>query len=88
MGSGIAQIAAQAGRFVVLVDADHEALTRSEAQLAKVFRRLVEKGRFTQETAQEIEARITRTTDLQALAQCDAVVEAIVEDLDAKTALL
>ena len=88
MCSGIAQIAAQAGRSVVLVDADHEALTRSEAQLAKVFRRLVEKGRLTQETAQEIEAQITRTTDLQALAQCDAVVEAIVEDLDAKTALL
>ena len=88
MGSGIAQIAAQAGRSVVLVDADHEALTRSEAQLAKVFRRLVEKGRLTQETAQEIKAQITRTTDLQALAQCDAVVEAIVEDLDAKTALL
>ena len=47
----------------------------------------MEKERLTESLAQEIEARITRTTDLQALAQCDAVVEAIVEDLTAKTSL-
>ena len=87
MGSGIAQIAAQAGCSVVLVDAAQEALTHSETQLSRVFRRLVEKERLTESLAQEIKARITRTTDLQALAQCDAVVEAIVEDLTAKTSL-
>ena len=45
MGSGIAQIAAQAGCDVILVDSSAEALQRSQEKLAKVFARLVEKGR-------------------------------------------
>ena len=47
MGSGIAQLAAQAGHTVVLVDQSESALERSEAALAKVAARLVEKGKWS-----------------------------------------
>ena len=81
MGSGIAQIAAQAGCDVVLVDASSDALTRSEVNLAKVFQRLVEKGRVSSEEAHAVQGRIRRSTQVQELSECDVVVEAIVEDL-------
>lgn len=87
MGSGIAQIAAQAGCDVVLVDASSDALTRSEANLAKVFQRLVEKGRVSSEEAHAVQGRIRRSTQVQELSECDVVVEAIVEDLGVKSNL-
>ena len=87
MGSGIAQIAAQAGCDVVLVDASSDALTRSEANLTKVFQRLVEKGRVSSEEAHAVQGRIRRSTQVQELAECDVVVEAIVEDLGVKSNL-
>lgn len=87
MGNGIAQIAAQAGCKVTLVDASEAVLTSSEEKLGKVFSRLVEKGRVTEEESRDIQARIHRTPDLQALSRCDVVIEAIVEDLGIKTTL-
>ena len=87
MGSGIAQIAAQAGCHVVLVDASQEALDRSKAALVNVMNRLVEKQRLTSQDSEAIQQRIQRTTDLQALSSCDVVIEAIVELLDAKAKL-
>ena len=86
MGSGIAQIAAQAGCEVVLVDSSEDALQRSQEKLGKVFARLVEKGRVTSSESESVQQRITRQ-DLESLAPCDMVIEAIVEDLDIKTAL-
>ena len=87
MGSGIAQIAAQAGCQVVLVDASEDALARSENNLNKVFSRLVEKGRLTEVESDQIKGRIHRTTSMDALATAELVIEAIVEDLGVKTEL-
>ena len=87
MGSGIAQIAAQAGCEVTLVDSSEDALNRSQEKLGKVFARLVEKGRVTSEESTAIQQRITRSTTLESMASCDMVIEAIVEDLDVKTTL-
>ena len=87
MGSGIAQIAAQAGCHVVLVDASETALTRSEENLNKIFDRLVSKGRVGTSEAEDIASRIHRTTSLEALSSSDLVIEAIVEDLGIKSTL-
>ena len=87
MGSGIAQIAAQAGCEVVLVDSSEDALQRSQEKLGKVFARLVEIGRVTASESESVQQRITRATTLESLAPCDMVIEAIVEDLDIKTTL-
>ncbi|HHZ81194.1 MAG TPA: 3-hydroxybutyryl-CoA dehydrogenase, partial [Flavobacteriales bacterium] len=61
MGSGIAQIASQAGCIVVLFDIVQDALDISEAKLNKVMARLVEKGRVTKDESVQIQARIQRT---------------------------
>lgn len=87
MGSGIAQIAAQAGCDVVLVDSSEDALTRSRKDLMKVYARLVEKGRVVLDDAEKIQQRIERSTHLQSLADCDVIIEAIIEDIDVKTVL-
>ena len=87
MGSGIAQLAAQAGHIVVLVDQHEAALERSAAALAKVAARLVEKGKWSAADSARIQSAIDRTTGLDSLAACDWVIEAIVEDLGVKQSL-
>ena len=87
MGSGIAQLAAQAGHTVVLVDQSESALERSAAALAKVAARLVEKGKWSTADSERIQSAIDRTTALDSLAACDWVIEAIVEDLGVKQSL-
>lgn len=84
MGSGIAQVAAQAGHNVLLFDVHEAALEKAGSKLAKVMARLVEKGRKTEAEAAAIQARITHTTTLTDFAPCDLVIEAIVERLDIK----
>ncbi len=87
MGSGIAQIASQAGCIVVLFDIVQDALDISEAKLNKVMARLVEKGRVTKDESDQIQARIQRTTVMDELVDCELVVEAVVENLDVKHAV-
>lgn len=87
MGSGIAQIASQAGCNVVLLDSNEDALKRSESALLRVMERLVEKGRVSELDAAAIQSRIARTENMNDLAGCDVVIEAIVEDLGAKSSL-
>ena len=84
MGSGIAQIAAQTGWQVLLLDQSSERLAKSADQLASVCDRLVEKGRLESVESVAMQERIVRTTDLQSLASCHLIIEAIVEDFDAK----
>jgi len=84
MGSGIAQIASQAGQDVVLFDLSQEALTTSSANLQKVMNRLIEKGKVTSDEASAIQERIEKTTVISRLKDCDLIVEAIVEDLEIK----
>ncbi|MCB0792790.1 MAG: 3-hydroxybutyryl-CoA dehydrogenase [Flavobacteriales bacterium] len=84
MGSGIAQVAAQAGHEVWLFDTRKESVGKAIAALRKVFDRLVEKGKLTREQADALLARIHPAGDLKELANCGLVIEAIVEDLAVK----
>jgi 3-hydroxybutyryl-CoA dehydrogenase len=60
MGSGIAQVAAQAGHKVVLFDTRREAVDKALVGLRKTLDKLVEKGKLTAEQAEGIHSRITR----------------------------
>lgn len=88
MGRGIAQIFAQAGVTVRLFDAHAPALNSAMQSLAAVFALLQEKGRLTEAQAQAAAARIVPAESLEAFSDCDLVIEAIVERLDAKRELL
>jgi 3-hydroxybutyryl-CoA dehydrogenase len=87
MGSGIAQVAASAGCSVLVLDANPEALKASDDRLKKNFSALVEKGKLNASEAQEIQARIRYTQEIQDLSNADLVIEAIVENLDIKCSL-
>jgi 3-hydroxybutyryl-CoA dehydrogenase len=87
MGSGIAQVSAQAGHEVVLRDVTQEALDRGRSAIETSYARFVAKDRMTQQDADAALARITTTTELDAAADSDLVVEAVFESLDVKTEL-
>jgi 3-hydroxybutyryl-CoA dehydrogenase len=84
MGSGIAQVAAQAGWQVVLRDVTDEALARARAGIESSYRRFVAKGRLAEADVEASLARITTTTGLDAVADADVVVEAVFESLEVK----
>lgn len=84
MGSGIAQVAAQAGCEVTLYDNNPDALEIASSRLTKIFDRLVEKGRKTREEADVILSRIEMTHSLERIDDSEIVIEAIVENLDVK----
>jgi 3-hydroxybutyryl-CoA dehydrogenase len=87
MGAGIAQVAAQAGYDVVLVDLKPEFVAKGVATIEKSLAKFVEKKTLTDDQAKAARARLTTATDNKALAQCDLVVEAIVENADVKRKL-
>lgn len=84
MGAGIAQIAATAKHQVVLYDTNQEAIDKAFVNLNKIFNRLIEKGKYTTEESSAILGRITPITDINAFADSDLVIEAIIENLDIK----
>ncbi|MCT2592436.1 3-hydroxyacyl-CoA dehydrogenase family protein [Streptomyces sp. N2-109] len=84
MGSGIAQVSAQAGWEVVLRDVTDEALSRGTDGIKASFAKFVGKGKLDAEAADAALARITTTTDLEAAADADVVVEAVFEKIDVK----
>jgi 3-hydroxybutyryl-CoA dehydrogenase len=84
MGSGIAQVAAVAGHEVVLRDVTEQALGKGSAAIEKSLSRFVAKGNLEQATADAALARITTTTDLDAVGSADIVVEAAFESLEVK----
>ena len=86
MGRGIAQIAAQAGSLVRLVDNQPEASIQAKAALADQWDKLAAKGKLDAAQAQACKDRIQPGT-LNDLADCQMVVEAIVERLDVKRSL-
>jgi 3-hydroxybutyryl-CoA dehydrogenase len=88
MGHGIAQVAAQSGFDVVLVDAAAEALARGHAQIGKGLDRLVSKGKLGAEDRDRALSRVVTAGALAALAQADLVVEAVVEKLEVKQQVL
>ncbi len=87
MGSGIAEVAAAAGHEVVLRSRSAEAAGAMLSALGASLGRQVEKGKRTEAERDEILARVTATTDLAHLADCDLVLESVVEDLEVKRAL-
>jgi 3-hydroxybutyryl-CoA dehydrogenase len=84
MGAGIAQISVAAGHETVGREVELRLAERGRATLERYLGRAVEKGRMTEEERDAALARLTLTTELDDLAECDLVIEAIVEDLEAK----
>ena len=85
MGRGIAQVAAQSGCKVIVMDASKDALDGGLARIGKDLDRLVDKGKLSQALRDEAVRRLEGTTDAQGLAQCDFIVEAATESLELKT---
>ena len=85
MGAGIAEVCARAGKDVVLIDADPAAAERGRGRLEASLERAAKRGKVAD--VAEVLARITVGSDLDALADRDLVIEAIIEDEAAKTAL-
>jgi 3-hydroxybutyryl-CoA dehydrogenase len=88
MGSGIAQVSATAGFDVVVLEQAQKFLDKGFAGIAKSLTRLVErgveKGGLTAEQKTKAESRLTGTTNPQDLADCDIIVEAIIENVPEK----
>ena len=87
MGQGIAQIAAVAGLKVRLMDMDPAASSRAIAAIDSMLKKLPTKGKLTPAQAKEALGRISAEDSVGALADCDLVIEAIVEKLEAKRSL-
>ena len=84
MGAGIAQVCIQAGVETVGREVTDELGERARERIAHYLGRGVEKGRLTAEERDAALVRLTTTTELSDLAGCDLVIEAVVEELDAK----
>ncbi|MDT8436002.1 MAG: 3-hydroxybutyryl-CoA dehydrogenase [Gemmatimonadota bacterium] len=88
MGRGIAQVCASAGFETVVREVNEELLGKGLGAIEKTLGRVVEKGKLTADDRDAILGRLRGTVDLADLADCDLVIEAIVENIDAKTDLL
>lgn len=87
MGAGIAQLAIEAGYETVGREVTDDLGEKALERVAHFLRRKVDKEQMTGDAREAALARFSLTTELCALADCDLVIEAIVEDLDAKLAL-
>jgi 3-hydroxybutyryl-CoA dehydrogenase len=87
MGSGIAQVTAQAGVRVVMNDVSQEVCSHGLDGIGRNLDRMVQRGRFKPEERDRVIARIDTTTNLEDLACADFVIEAVVENEDAKIGL-
>jgi 3-hydroxybutyryl-CoA dehydrogenase len=84
MGSGIAQTAATAGFDVIVREVSHELCEKGFSGIEKSLAKFAEKGSITAEQQTEIRSRLTGTTSLDDLADCDIIIEAIIENLETK----
>ena len=84
MGSGIAQVFAQAGHQVLLHDVSQPALDRARAGIDRSLAKFVDKGKLTPDDRDAALGRLTLATSLDTLGAADYVIEAIVESVDAK----
>jgi 3-hydroxybutyryl-CoA dehydrogenase len=88
MGQGIAQIAAQAGCRVLMFDTRPGAADAAKAALGDVLAKLVDRGKLKQDQADTARGRLMPVAELTKLADAHVLIEAIVEALDAKRALI
>jgi 3-hydroxybutyryl-CoA dehydrogenase len=87
MGAGIAQVIATAGNKVLLLDVNHDMLEKASGNIRSSLDKLIAKGSLSLEKTDEVFANITFTQDYSAFRDCNIVIEAIVEDLQAKQQL-
>ncbi|HXE57360.1 MAG TPA: 3-hydroxybutyryl-CoA dehydrogenase [Gemmatimonadales bacterium] len=87
MGSGIAQVAAQAGYTTVVREVAQPPLEKGKAGIAKSLEKFVEKGKLSAADRDATLGRLSFTTDVAALGECDLVIEAVTEDLQIKNEL-
>jgi 3-hydroxybutyryl-CoA dehydrogenase len=87
MGSGIAQAAAAAGFTTMVRDVEKPLLDKGRAAIAKSLGRLVEKGKLPPDSQEAALSRLRFETDLNALRDCDLIIEAVTEDLTLKNGL-
>ncbi len=87
MGAGIVEIAARAGFPVVVREVTEELAEKGVGRVRKSLERAVAKGKLTEEDRDAIMGRVTPTTDLGDLADCDLVIEAVIEDKELKMQL-
>jgi 3-hydroxybutyryl-CoA dehydrogenase len=84
MGSGIAEVAAKAGSTVVLRSRKQESADAMVAALGASLAKQVGRGKLEEAEAEAVQGRVSATADLESLADCDMVIESVVEDLDVK----
>src|ERR687884_2360103 len=84
MGSGIAQTAASAGCDVTVREVSDELCERGFSGIEKSLAKFAEKGTITSEQQTQIRGRLKGTTKFEDLADCDIIIEAIVENLETK----
>lgn len=87
MGSGIAQVAAQAGLTTIVRELSEPLCARASAAITKSLDKAIDKGKLTPEARSATLSCLDFTTSLTDLASCDIIVEAVVEDLEVKNAL-
>jgi 3-hydroxybutyryl-CoA dehydrogenase len=87
MGAGIAQVSVQSGHPTIGREISEELNERARATIDRYLTRAVEKERMSQADKDSALARLTLTTSLEDLADCDLVIEAIVEELEPKREL-
>lgn len=85
MGSGIAQVAAQNGHKVILVDLNEIILNKSKEALEHLLTKLADKGKMSPAEKSQTLSNIYYSVDLHAFAECCIIIEAIKEDLEIKT---
>ena len=87
MGSGIAQVSAQAGYETIVRDISDPVLEKSRSGVEKVLAKGIERGKVTPEQRDAALSKLKFTTELGELAACDIIIEAVVEDLEMKNAM-
>jgi 3-hydroxybutyryl-CoA dehydrogenase len=84
MGSGIAQVAASAGYETVVREVSEDLIARGFGGIEKSLAKFAEKGTITADEQREIRGRLSGTTSFAELADCDIIIEAIIENLEEK----
>ena len=87
MGSGIAQVAAQAGLQTVVREVSDALCQKAKGGIEKTLAKGIEKGKVTAEQRDACMSQLSFTVDVAGLKECDIIIEAVVEDLEVKNAL-
>lgn len=87
MGSGIAQVCAQSGFETIVREVSQELLEKGIGRIDSILAKDVSKGKLSEEQRAAVRARLHPTTNLEDLSKCDLIIEAIVENIDAKREL-